>query len=163
MKKKNKTYSAEFKRDIVHMYLHEGWSQSELLKHIRIHNSMLQRWVNQYQSEGIEGLLEKRGKSKGSKKGRPRKKSVKFRGENETLRSRKCILKKVLGFEKGEDSTKEKSIEFLIIHKLRTQFPVVLLCEIAEVSAGGYYKWLKRQTDPSKKHLETKQPYPNRI
>jgi putative transposase len=48
------------------------------------------------------------------------------------------------------DSTKEKSIEFLIIHKLRTQFPVVLLCEIAEVS----YKWLKRQTEPSKKHLE---------
>ncbi|MBB3851677.1 helix-turn-helix domain-containing protein, partial [Saccharococcus caldoxylosilyticus] len=55
MEKKRKTYSAEFKMDIVHKYLHEGWSQSELLKHFRIHNSMLQRWVNQYQREGIEG------------------------------------------------------------------------------------------------------------
>lgn len=54
------------------------------------------------------------------------------------------------------DSTKEKSIEFLIIHKVLTQFPVVLLCEIAEVSTGGYYKWLKRQTEHSKKHLEDK-------
>ncbi|WP_373367410.1 transposase [Thermaerobacillus caldiproteolyticus] len=51
--KRRKTYSDEFKMDIVHKYLHEGWSQSELFKHFRIHNSMLQRWVNQYQREGI--------------------------------------------------------------------------------------------------------------
>jgi putative transposase len=42
----------------------------------------------------------------------------------------------------------------MIIHELRSQFPVVLLCEIAGVSTGGYYKWLKRQTEPSKKQLE---------
>jgi putative transposase len=43
---------------------------------------------------------------------------------------------------------------FTIIHELRTQFPVVLLCEIAGVSTAGYYKWVKRQTEPSKKQLE---------
>jgi transposase len=93
MKKKNKTYSAEFKRDIVHMYLHEGRSQSELLKHFRIHNSMLQRWVNQYQSEGIEGLLEKRGKSKGSKKGRPRKNPLSLEEKMKRLEAENTYLK----------------------------------------------------------------------
>jgi transposase-like protein len=65
--KKRKTHSITFKKDMVHKYLHEGWSQSELLKHFCIHNSMLHRWGNHYQRGGIEGLKEKRRKAIGTK------------------------------------------------------------------------------------------------
>lgn len=100
MVKKYKTYSAEFKKEIVHMYLHEGWSQRELLKHFRIHNSMLQRWVNQYQREGMEGLLEKRGKSKGSKRGRPRKNPLSLEEKMKRLEAENAYLKKLLALRK---------------------------------------------------------------
>ncbi|MFD6442364.1 IS3 family transposase [Peribacillus sp. NPDC060186] len=33
-------------------------------------------------------------------------------------------------------------------------YPIQLLCEIAHVSRGGYYKWLKLQVSPSEKQLE---------
>ncbi|WP_408007392.1 IS3 family transposase [Pseudalkalibacillus sp. A8] len=36
----------------------------------------------------------------------------------------------------------------------KKQYPVQLLCELAGVSRGGYYKWLKRQEAPSSKQLE---------
>ncbi|MDO6634448.1 IS3 family transposase, partial [Bacillus thuringiensis] len=32
--------------------------------------------------------------------------------------------------------------------------PIQLLCKIAEVSRSGYYKWLKRQSNPSPKEIE---------
>jgi transposase len=62
MEKIRKTYSAEFKMNIVDKYLNGGWSQTQLLQKYRIHNSMLQRWVNQYKADGIYGLGENRGK-----------------------------------------------------------------------------------------------------
>ncbi|WP_199426706.1 hypothetical protein [Thermaerobacillus caldiproteolyticus] len=52
------------------------------------------------------------------------------------------------------DTTKEKSLVFQMIHELRTQFPVVLLCKIAGVSTAGYYQWVKCQTEASKKQIE---------
>ncbi|BDG34648.1 helix-turn-helix domain-containing protein [Saccharococcus caldoxylosilyticus] len=100
MEKKRKTYSAEFKMDIVHKYLHEGWSQSELLKHFRIHNSMLQRWVNQYQREGIEGLKEKRGKTIGTNKGRLRKNPSSPEEKMKRLEAENAYLKKLLAVRK---------------------------------------------------------------
>lgn len=33
-------------------------------------------------------------------------------------------------------------------------YSIQQLCEIADVSRSGYYKWLKRQKFPSKKQLE---------
>ncbi|WP_316572955.1 IS3 family transposase [Neobacillus sp. YIM B06451] len=34
------------------------------------------------------------------------------------------------------------------------RYSIELLCELAEVSRGGYYKWIKRQETPSAKRLE---------
>ncbi len=38
--------------DIIDKYLNGGLSQTQLLQEYRIHNSMLQRWFNQYKAEG---------------------------------------------------------------------------------------------------------------
>ncbi|WP_144977512.1 helix-turn-helix domain-containing protein [Geobacillus sp. C56-T2] len=109
--------SAEFKMDIVHKYLHEGWSQSDLLKHFHIHNSMLQRWVNQYQREGIKGLKEKQGKTIGTNKGRLRKNPSSPEEKMKRLEAENAYLKKLLAVRKGVDTTKEKSLVFTIIHE----------------------------------------------
>lgn len=38
--------------------------------------------------------------------------------------------------------------------KAEKNFAIRLLCEIAEVSRSGYYKWLNRQISPSGKQRE---------
>ncbi|USK31100.1 IS3 family transposase [Bacillus sp. CMF21] len=70
------------------------------------------------------------------------------------MRSRKCLSKKALSCEKGDVKRKEKSLVYKIIHELKKQFSIITLCKIAGVSKSGYYKWFKRQNNPSKKELE---------
>ncbi len=43
-------------------------------------------------------------------------------------------------------STKSKSVEYEVIHTLKQNFSIVLLCEIAGVSRSGYYKWGKKES-----------------
>ncbi|WP_141522257.1 IS3 family transposase [Bacillus pseudomycoides] len=70
------------------------------------------------------------------------------------MRSRKCILKKALSCEKGDEVKRNKSIEYEIIYTLKQNFSIVLLCEIAGVSRSGYYKWGKKKNNPSEKMKE---------
>lgn len=68
--------------------------------------AIVERWVNHYKREGIEGLKEKRGKSKGVHIGRHRKNSLsdaekikKLEAENEYL---KKLLKKGMVIKKED-------------------------------------------------------------
>ncbi|WP_254698705.1 helix-turn-helix domain-containing protein [Parageobacillus sp. VR-IP] len=72
MGKIRKTYSKEYKLDVVKKYLDEGWTKREIMDPFHISSSMLHRWVTHYKNEGIQGLEEKRDKTKGLRKGRPR-------------------------------------------------------------------------------------------
>jgi putative transposase len=48
--------------------------------------------------------------------------------------------------------------KFAIIQEMAGCYSSIqLLCEIAGVSRSGYYKWVKRQERPSRKHLEDEQ------
>ncbi|MDR7003112.1 IS3 family transposase [Neobacillus niacini] len=49
---------------------------------------------------------------------------------------------------------KDKQMVFKIIEDLSNQYPVLQLCELAGVSKGGYYKWLKRKDIISPKQQE---------
>ncbi len=40
-----KTYSKEYKLDVVKKYLYEGWTKREIMDQFRISSSMLHRWV----------------------------------------------------------------------------------------------------------------------
>ncbi|WP_428004121.1 IS3 family transposase [Bacillus cereus] len=59
-----------------------------------------------------------------------------------------------MSYEKGDEVNKSKSVEYEVIHTLKQNFSIVLLCEIAGVSRSGYYKWEKRINDPSEKMKE---------
>jgi transposase InsO family protein len=48
----------------------------------------------------------------------------------------------------------EQTKAYTIIQELRGQYSVSLLCSIAGVSRSGYYKWEKRQQNPSLKTVE---------
>lgn len=100
MGKIRKTYTPEEKYEVVNNYLNNGWTQSTILTHYRISNSMLQRWVNHYKREGLLGLEEKRGKSFGVGRGRPRKNPMSLEQENERLRSENEFLKKLWAIRK---------------------------------------------------------------
>ena len=63
--RKKQTYSTEFKRNVVKLYLTEQWSYQELANNLGISNpSMICTWVLKYRKHGIEGLEPK-------KRGRP--------------------------------------------------------------------------------------------
>nr|WP_241677773.1 helix-turn-helix domain-containing protein [Bacillus cereus] len=48
-------------------------SYKTIAKELGIHHSVASRWVKHFETEGIKGLEEKRGKAKGPGLGRPRK------------------------------------------------------------------------------------------
>lgn len=72
MGKIRKTYDAKFKKKAVDLYLKAGMGYKTVVKELGISHSMVHRWVKRYEKEGIQGLEEKCGKSKGPNKGRPR-------------------------------------------------------------------------------------------
>jgi transposase len=98
MGKTKKTYSVEFKLAAVQMYFKEDMGYKRVAEELGIHFTMVKRWVNRYEKEGLKGLEEKRGKSRG--KGRQRKNPslneelVRLRAENE-------YLKKLLALRRG--------------------------------------------------------------
>jgi transposase len=102
MGKIRKTYTPEEKFEVVDHYLNNGWTKRTILAHYRISSSMLQRWVTHYKREGLLGLEEKRGKSFGIGKGRPRKNPLSLEQENERLRAENEFLKKLWALRKGE-------------------------------------------------------------
>jgi len=102
MGKIRKTYSKEYKLDVVKKYLYEGWTKREIMDQFRISSSMLHRWVTHYKNEGIQGLEEKRGRTKSLRKGRPRKNPLTTEQELERLRVENEYLKKLLALRKEE-------------------------------------------------------------
>ena len=55
--RKKQSYSVEFKRNAVKLYLTEEWSYQDLANNLGITNpSMICNWVGKYRKHGIEGL-----------------------------------------------------------------------------------------------------------
>ncbi|SIR54441.1 transposase, partial [Paenibacillus macquariensis] len=70
-----KTYDVTFKKKAVNLYLKKGMSYKSVGKELDIDHSLVRRWVNHFQAEGMKGLEEKRGKAIGPGVGRPRTRS----------------------------------------------------------------------------------------
>ncbi|WP_411830734.1 helix-turn-helix domain-containing protein, partial [Paenibacillus macquariensis] len=47
----------------VNLYLKKGMSYKSVGKELDIDHSLVRRWVNHFQAEGMKGLEEKRGKA----------------------------------------------------------------------------------------------------
>ncbi|KJD43158.1 transposase [Paenibacillus terrae] len=101
MGKIKKTYSQEFKLEIVKMYLEEGKTSYQLSKNLNLDAKMIRRWVHAFREEGITVLSERRGSKIGTGKGRPRTKGLSLEEEVARLRMENAFLKKLREFQRG--------------------------------------------------------------
>ncbi|WP_408007328.1 IS3 family transposase [Pseudalkalibacillus sp. A8] len=148
MGKIRKTYDTEFKKKVINLHYKEGMGYEAIAKKLGIGYSIVRRWINHFEAEGIKGLEEKRGKAKGPGTGRPRTRpedpEEKIKAENEMLKS-SWESKRGYGIRTYRYE--------VIIQEMSKKYTVQLLCELAGVSRDGYYKWVKRQESPSLKQV----------
>lgn len=95
---KRKTYSKDFKFRAVKMKLEQGFSPGRILQELGIPDeSMLKRWVRQYQESGEAGLEERRGKlSAGRPSKRPKAEPEELLKRIRRLEMENAVLKKLL-------------------------------------------------------------------
>lgn len=96
MGKIRKTYDTTFKKKAVDLYLKEGMGYERVGKELGIDHTIVYRWVKSYEAEGIKGLEEKRGKAKGSSKGRPKTQPEDPETKVKRLEAENEMLKKLL-------------------------------------------------------------------
>ncbi|MDM5266019.1 transposase [Bacillus wiedmannii] len=89
------TYDIEFKKKAVNLYLKEGMGYKTVAKELGIDHSVVRRWVKHFEAEGIKGLEEKRGKTKGP--GRPKNNPEDPEAKMKRLEAENAMLKKLLG------------------------------------------------------------------
>jgi len=115
MTRKNKVYTGEFKIEVVEYMQKHGLSGESAAKQFGIKShTQPENWLHIYLEEGAEGLLiERRGRGKGGKRGRPRKLGAKveedlhdevmrLRMENEYLKKFNALVRE------KEKSAREK-------------------------------------------------------
>jgi transposase len=96
MRKTRKTYDINFKKKVVDLHLKDGMGYNTIAKELGIDKNQVRRWVNYFNSEGIRGLEEKRGKGKGPGKGRPRTRPEDPEVKIKRLEAENEMLKKLL-------------------------------------------------------------------
>jgi transposase len=96
MGKVRKTYDVGFKKKAVDLYLKGGMGYKTVAKELGIDHSVVRRWVEHFQDEGMKGLEEKRGKTKGLGIGRPRTRPEDPEVKIKRLEAENELLKKLL-------------------------------------------------------------------
>jgi transposase len=96
------SYTAETKLKAVQMYLENGMGYKRVARELNIPEPSVRRWVKRYEREGMSALEEKRGKSKGLNKGRPRKNPLSPEEELIRLRAENEYLKKLWALQRGQ-------------------------------------------------------------
>lgn len=78
------------------MYIEEGYGYKRVCKELGIPSTKTIRlWVKNYDETGLDGLEERRGKSKSPLKRGPRKKKLSLEEENRRLKAENEYLKKL--------------------------------------------------------------------
>jgi transposase len=87
-----KKYSKEYKLDAVSLVLDQGYTVSEAAKSLEVNRSMLQRWINEFQSDDGQAF-------RGNGKLTPEQAEIRqLKEENRRLKMEKEILKKATVF-----------------------------------------------------------------
>jgi transposase len=95
------TYSVEFKRSAIDMYITKLMGAKSIAKELGIAYSIVDRWIAHYKKEGLPGLEEKRGTGKGPFKGRPKNQPESEQEKINRLEAENAYLKKLLAAKKG--------------------------------------------------------------
>ena len=111
--RKNKKYSPEFKIRVIMDMRENHLGPRAAERKYKVVHSVILKWERIYLEEGAEGLMkERRGKSCGSKKGRPPKLDKKTEedliAENQRLRMENAYLKKLSALVLAEEQRNGK-------------------------------------------------------
>lgn len=135
-----KTYNIEFKREAVAMF---RIGYKTVATALGIDNRMVRRWMAHYEREGIEGFREKRGTSGGFEEWET--KEGQNLGGKSAVAASENALQKSYGNCKGARSKRRQTYQ--AIEALTSNYPVVLLCELAGIARSSYYKWAARKNN----------------
>ncbi|MGN4123480.1 IS3 family transposase [Lysinibacillus sphaericus] len=120
------------------------------------------QWVKKFEKYGELGLHDRRGRTKLeeelSTEDKFRLEIQRMERENERLRAENLFFKKVRGNRKEASLSKSRiHSRYIAIQELAAKeaLPIILLCEIADVTRAAYYKWLNRQS--SAREIENEQ------
>jgi transposase len=92
MPDKLRTYTAEFKREAVHLVTEQGYAVAEAARNLGLNPHMLQRWKRELAEEAHAAFP-------GNGRVSPAQEELhRLRDENKRLRLERDILKKALGF-----------------------------------------------------------------
>ncbi len=87
-----KKYAKEYKLDAVSLVLDQGYTVSEAAKNLEVNRSMLQRWINEFQSDDGQAF-------RGNGKLTPEQAEIRqLKEENRRLKMEKEILKNATVF-----------------------------------------------------------------
>lgn len=101
-KNKKTTYPKELKLKAVKMHLEENLGFRTIVRELKIPDkSTVRGWVRNYETLGLAGLEERRGRSKSLLKGRPRKTKMPLEVQITRLKAENEFLKKLLEVERS--------------------------------------------------------------
>ncbi|OZM56050.1 IS3 family transposase [Lottiidibacillus patelloidae] len=131
--------------------LGNGKNYQETANNNNVSYQQVYLWVRKYEAGGADALKDKRGHKKEEVSLTPAEKiklqMKKLERENERLRAENLLLKKVRGDREGAKINQIRyKVRYIAIKELHEQekLSILLLCDIAGVTRGAYYKWLKR-------------------
>ena len=129
MAKTRKTYSKEFKKKAVELYLKGGNSQTQIAEDLGIDRSILSSWCRDY---GNKNAFPGRGNPQN-------KELYRARRELRDAKEERDILKKARAIFLSGSVTKYRFME-----KHRNEFRVGRMAQVLEVSTSGYYAWYRK-------------------
>ncbi|WKB76592.1 MULTISPECIES: IS3 family transposase [Bacillus] len=158
---KRKNVSLEERIEIAKDCLAHGKDYARSMEIHQVSYQQVYQWVKKYQEGGEEALKDNRGKRKTEEELTPEEKiqreNKRLEQENERLRAENAFLKKLEGDQKEAVLSQVRYEDrYLAILELNRKegFSVQMLCEIAEVSRQGYYKWRSRVPSAREKQNE---------
>jgi transposase len=95
-------YTVEMKFKAVQMYLENGMGYKRVARELNIPEASVRRFVNRYEKEGMSGLADKQGTTKGLNTGRPRKTPLSPEQELVRLREENEYLKKLWALQRRQ-------------------------------------------------------------
>ena len=129
MEKNRRTYSKEFKRRAVKLYLKGDNSQKQMAEDLGIDRSLLSSWCRAY---GNKNAFLGQGNPQDEELYRARR-------ELRDIKEERDILKKAQDIFLSGSVTKYRFME-----KHRNEFRVGKMAQVLEVSASGYYDWYRK-------------------